>query len=549
MQTRSTTTLIIKAQGGDVGAFTLLVRRHQDMAFAYAYSLLGDFHSAEDAAQDAFLCVHAGLHTLRSPEAFPGWLRGIVRHQCHRLLRHQPFLCVPLDQAAETPARTPGPEEQWERRETQAQVLAAVRGLPSAQREVTTLYYIQDHPISQIAAFLEVPETTVKNRLHQARTTLRRRMSPMVPESTIKETLHERALPQEFAQRVGRIVQVRGPLVDAEFSLDEVPALLTGLTVLPPAGGEPVVVEVIQHLGGGRVRGVALTPLQSLAASGEAISTGRPITQPLSPAAIAQVLRSADGDPTRAGAGKTPRLLETGIKAIDLLCPFARGGRVGFFGDPGAGKAVLVGEIRHNLASDPDPLTLFAFVDSQEESALLVKKAAQMPQPADGTQALFLPAADPTDVRLEARLDVLDAVVYLTKALTARGIFPGIDPALSASRLLDPTLVGERHVAVAGGVRRLLAQTRALGDRTDGLTDEEKTVQARGRRVELFLSQPFFEAEPFTKQPGKRVPLAETLQGFSDLLAGIYDGLPEEAFLMAGDITEVIERAKRLPTK
>ncbi len=371
----------------------------------------------------------------------------------------------------------------------------------------------------------------------------------MVPESTIKETLHERALPQEFAQRVGRIVQVRGPLVDAEFSLDEVPALLTGLTVLPPAGGEPVVVEVIQHLGGGRVRGVALTPLQSLAASGEAISTGRPITQPLSPAAIAQVLRSADGDPTRAGAGKTPRLLETGIKAIDLLCPFARGGRVGFFGDPGAGKAVLVGEIRHNLASDPDPLTLFAFVDSQEESALLVKKAAQMPQPADGTQALFLPAADPTDVRLEARLDVLDAVVYLTKALTARGIFPGIDPALSASRLLDPTLVGERHVAVAGGVRRLLAQTRALGDRTDGLTDEEKTVQARGRRVELFLSQPFFEAEPFTKQPGKRVPLAETLQGFSDLLAGIYDGLPEEAFLMAGDITEVIERAKRLPTK
>ena len=162
MQTRSITSLITKAQGGDISAFTLLVRRHQDMAFAYAYSILGDFHSAEDAAQEAFLCVHAGLHTLRAPEAFPGWLRGIVRHQCHRLLRHQPAPCVPWEHVAESPALEPGPEEQWERRETRVQVLAAVRALPPAQREVTTLYYIQDHPISQIAAFLEVPETTVK---------------------------------------------------------------------------------------------------------------------------------------------------------------------------------------------------------------------------------------------------------------------------------------------------------------------------------------------------------------------------------------------------
>jgi RNA polymerase sigma factor (sigma-70 family) len=549
MQTRSITTLITRAQGGDIGAFTLLVRRHQDMAFAYAYSILGDFHSAEDAAQDAFLCVHVSLHTLRTPEAFPGWLRGIVRHQCHRLLRHQPSLGVPLEQVAETPARTPGPEEQWERRETRAQVLAAVRALPSAQREVTTLYYIQDYPISQIAAFLEVPEMTVKNRLHQARITLRRRMLPMVPESTIKETLHERALPDEFAQRVGRIVQVRGPFVDAEFRLDEVPALLTGLTVTGPAGGEPVVVEVVQHLGGGRVRGVALLPLQSLVAGGEAVSTGQPITQPLSPDAIAQVLRSAGGDPARAGAGEPPRLLETGIKAVDLLCPFTVGGRVGFFGDPGAGKAVLVGEIGHHLASQPDPLTLFAFVDSHDEAALLVKNAAGMPQPADAAQALFLPAADPTEASLDTRLDVLDAVVYLTKNLTERGLFPAIDPALSTSRLLHTALVSEEHVAVAAGVRNLLSQKHALGDRTDSLTDEEKTTQARGRRAELFLSQPFFEAEPFTKQPGKRVPLAETLQGFSDLLAGAYDGLPEESFLMAGDITEVIERAKRLPTE
>lgn len=540
MQTRSITSLITKAQGGDLGAFTLLVRRHQDMAFAYAYSLLGDFHLAEDAAQDAFLCVHAGLHTLRTPEAFPGWLRGIVRHQCHRLLRRRPAPCVPWEQAAGVRASGPGPEEQWEHRETRAQVLEAVRALPPAQREVTTLYYIQDHPISQIAAFLEVPETTVKNRLHQARTTLRRRMLPMVPESTLKETLHERALPQGFAQRVGRIVQVRGLLVDAEFDPGEVPALLTGLTVAALAGGEPAVVEVVQHLGGGRVRGVLLLPLQRLAAGGEAVGMGRSITQPLSPDAIAQVLRSAGG------ASQPARLLETGIKAIDLLCPFAVGGRVGFFGDPGAGKAVLVGEIGHNLASEPDPLTLVAFVDSQEEAALIVEKAAEMPRPAGAAQALFLPVADPTGASQSAHMDVLDAVVTLANTLTARGIFPGIVPAFSTSRLLDPALVGEEHVAVAEGVRGLIARLHALGRRTGGLTDEEKTVQARGRRVELFLSQPFFGAEPFTKKPGRRVPLAETLRGFSDLLAGAYDGLPEEAFLMAGDVADVAERAKRL---
>ena len=137
----------------------------------------------------------------------------------------------------------------------------------------------------------------------------------------------------------------------------------------------------------------------------------------------------------------------------------------------------------------------------------------------------------------------------LTKNLAVRGLFPAIDPALSTSRLLDPALVGEKHITVAEGVRRLLAQFYALGERTDALTDEENTTQARGRRVELFLSQPFFEAEPFTKQPGKRVPLSQTLQGFSDLLVGAYDRLPEEAFLMAGDITEVIARAKLLPAE
>ena len=521
MQTRSITSLITKAQGGDLGAFTLLVRRHQDMAFAYAYSLLGDFHLAEDAAQDAFLCVHAGLHTLRTPEAFPGWLRGIVRHQCHRLLRRRPVPCVPWEQVAGVRASGPGPEEQWEHRETRAQVLGAVRALPPAQREVTTLYYIQDHPISQIAAFLEVPETTVKNRLHQARTTLRRRMLPVVPESTIKEALHERALPREFAQRVGRIVRVRGPLVDAEFDQGEVPALLTGLTIAALAGGEPAVVEVVQHLGGGRVRGVLL-PLHRPAEGGEAVGTGRPITQPLSPDAIAQVLRPL-GD-----ASRPARLLETGIKALDLLCPLAVGGRVGLFGNPGAGKAVLVGEIAHNLASEPDPLTLVAFVDSQEEADRLAQKAA-----------------DPAGAGQNARLGVLDAVVTLTQGLTVRGIFPGIDPALSTSRLLDPALVGEEHVAVAEGVRGLIARLRALDRRTGGLTEEEKTARARGRRVELFLSQPFFGAEPFTGRPGKRVPLAETLRGFSDLLAGAYDSLPEEAFLMAGDMADVAKRAKR----
>jgi RNA polymerase sigma factor (sigma-70 family) len=535
MQTRETISLIQKAQSGDLRAFTSLVRSHQDMAFAYAYSILGDFHLAQDATQDTFLCVHACLPTLRSPDAFPGWLRGIVRHRCARLCRNALVPCVSLELAAEAAAQTPGPETQWEQHETQAEVMAAVRALPPAQREVVSLFYIQDYSIFQIAAFLEVPGTTVKNRLHQARITLRRRMLPM-----IKETLQAQALPEEFAQRVGRIVQVQGPFVEAEFALDEVPALLSGLTVQGGAGGAPLVVEVVQHLGEGRVRGVVLLPLARLIEGGAAVSTGRSITQPISPEALDQVLREAGGH-----SEASPKLLETGIKAIDLLCPFAEGGSVGFFGDSGVGKAALVSELLHNLAAQPSPLTFFAFVDSHDEAALLVKNADAMPASAEKAQTLFLPTDDPADAALGARLGVLDSILYLTKDLAVQGIFPAIDPVLSTSRLLDPVIVGQEHIQVAAGVRDLLRQLPALQGKY-ALTETEKTLMARARRVQLFLSQPFFVAEPFTQVPGVKVPLSETLAGFSALLSGEHDHLPEEAFLMTGSLAGVIEKSERL---
>ena len=544
MHKKDTITLTLKAQSGDLHAFTTLVRNHQDMAFAYAYSILSDFHLAQDVTQDSFVCVYSCLRSLRDPDAFPGWLRGIVRHQCSRLLRKESIGCVSLDFAAEAAAQTPGPEKQWERRETQEQVLAAVQALPLPQREVITLFYIQDHSISQIAAFLEVPNTTVKNRLHQARLTLRRRMLPM-----LKETLQEQALPEEFARRVGRIIQVQGSFVDAEFKTDETPALLSGLTVHDSAGGSPIIVEVIQHLGKGKVRGVALLPLERMTEGGLAISTGRPIHQPISPAAIEQVLREASGQKSLIPDEASPKLLETGIKAIDLLCPFTEGGSVGFFGDKGAGKAALISELLHNLVSHPIPLTFFAFVDSQDEAALLVKNAADMPKPTERAQALFLPTDDPTDAHLGTRLDVLDSVLYLANSLAAQGIYPAIDALLSTSRLLDTARIGKAHVEAAEGVRRLLSRYRTLAGRKSDLTDVEKTIQARGRRVELFLSQPFFVAERFTQKHGKYVPLTETLQGFSDLLAGAYDHLPEEAFLMAGDMAEVMDRAKRAAEK
>ncbi|HZO89812.1 MAG TPA: sigma-70 family RNA polymerase sigma factor [Chthonomonadaceae bacterium] len=531
-------TLVSRIRAGDICAFTELVRRYQDMAFGYAFSILHDFQLAEDAAQEAFLAVYADLGALAAPEAFPGWLRGIVRHQCQRILRKRRLRVVPLAQARDMAESAPGPERQAERKEMQERVLAAIRALPRAEREVTTLYYIQEYSQQEIAAFLEVPVSKVNNRLHAARARLKRRMLPMV-----KETFQEHALPEDFAERVGRIVQVQGPLVDAQFAPEKLPAVFSALTVQDPAHKQPVTVEVAQHLGNGVVRCIALAPAAGLKQGMEIINTGAPASQPVASETLHQLAQALGKERT-----EKPELLETGIKALDLLCPYARGGKVGLFAEWGLGLLVLIPEIIHNIATHQPGVWLFTFVQPMANPKDWQQVTAEIAVPEGEIQTIYIPTADPNDPVIPAQFDFLDARTYLARHRARQRLYPAIDPLRSNSRLLDPALVGQEHVEVANGVRQLLQRCQELQPHLEStgreaLSEEEKTLAARGRRVERFLTQPFFVAAPFTGVPGQYVPVQETVRDFKALLAGEYDALPEEAFLYCGTLAQVVEKA------
>jgi RNA polymerase sigma factor (sigma-70 family) len=255
--------LVSEARRGDVGAFTEIVRRHQHLAFASAVSLLGDFHLAQDATQDAFVTAYARLDALRDPRAFPGWLRGIVRNACRRVRRRRDLEFAPLDDAFDLAASGPRPDEAVSAAEQRRLVLDAVRRLPQPQREVLTLFYLREHAQRDVATFLGVPVTTVNNRLHAARAMLRRALSERVM-NMVAGTLSRNRLPDDFADNLGRVLRVQGPVVEARFGADDVPHILDSLTISDDdAGGAGAAgwVKVVQRREGGVVRCVATTPL------------------------------------------------------------------------------------------------------------------------------------------------------------------------------------------------------------------------------------------------------------------------------------------------
>ena len=213
--------LVRRAQAGQADAYGELVRRFQDMAYGYAYAVVGDFHTAEDAAQEAFIEAYRCLPSLRAPAAFPSWLKRIVFKHCDRLTRGKRLATTPLDAASELPARTPGPADVTERRETRDTVLRAIGELPARQREVTALYYIDGYSQNEIAAFLEVPTSTVKSRLHASRKRLKERITDMV-----RDTLQGNALPESFAEETLAQAVARAAELNKERQFDEAEGLL-----------------------------------------------------------------------------------------------------------------------------------------------------------------------------------------------------------------------------------------------------------------------------------------------------------------------------------
>ena len=463
----------------------------------------------------------------------------------------------------------------------------------------------------------------------------------------------------------GRINQVLGNVVDVEFGPGTLPPIFSALRVSNPSISDEagnLVLEVQQHLGENTVRCIAMDSTDGLVRGMEAANTGAPISVPVGPGTLGRIMNVTGnaidergpiqgkslmpihrGAPAFADQAVEAEILETGIKVLDLICPYARGGKIGLFGGAGVGKTVTILELINNVAKQHGGVSVFAGVGERSregndlyreltESGVIAKTAlvygqmnespgararvaltgvtvaeyfrdeegkdviffidnifrfvqansevsallGRMPsavgyQPTLGTdmgeleeritttkkgaitsvQAIYVPADDYTDPAPATTFTHLDAVTALDRKIFEKAIFPAVDPLGSTSRILDPQVVGEEHYNVARRVQAILQRYKDLQDiiailGMEELSADDKTVVARARRVERFLSQAMFVAEPFTNQPGKYVTRKDTVRGFAEILDGKCDDLPEQAFYLVGTIEDAREKAERL---
>ena len=459
------------------------------------------------------------------------------------------------------------------------------------------------------------------------------------------------------AQNTGKITQVIGAVLDIRFDKGVLPEINDAVEIRRK-DGSTLVAETAQHLGDDIIRCIAMGPTDGLVRGMEAIATGGPITVPVGEVTLGRIFNvlgePIDKKPVPEGVKRNPihrkaptfaeqatetEILETGIKVVDLLCPYQKGGKIGLFGGAGVGKTVLIQELIRNVATEHGGYSVFTGVGERtregndlytemSESGVIDKTAmvfGQMNEPPGArmrvgltgltiaenfrdeggkdvllfidnifrftqagsevsallgrvpsavgyqptlqtemgalqeritstkngsitsVQAVYVPADDLTDPAPATTFAHLDATTVLSRAIVEQGIYPAVDPLESTSRILDPRIVGEEHYQVARGVQEILQRYKELQDiiailGMDELSEEEKILVARARKVQRFLSQPFFVAEQFTGTTGRYVPLGETIQGFKEILEGKYDEIPEGMFLNAGNIDDVLAR-------
>jgi len=561
--------LVLRAQQGDREAFTALVRRYERMTHACAYAVLGDFHLAQDAAQDAFIAAYSGLASLREPAAFPGWLRGITRYQALRLRPDRKAIDRALP---DTDLIFDIGSGDWDRlHDTACAVQAAIGRLPEELREITLLFYLHEYTQREIAAFVQAPVTTVNNRLHAARAQLKRRLFAMV-----SDTLNENRPSHDFAERVGRILAVHGPLADVRPAIGAAPEVLTTFGpasgVGAPAADTQPTLTVVQRRNDGNLRCIDTRDGNGRTAEGGMAVTPTAGVLPAALtdsdlAAVVRELRAAT--PASTGAD----IVETGIKAIDLFCPIRRGAVVGLFGGLGLGAAVLIGELAQRLcAADTAAPVTVAFlvrridISAAQDAARSDTEFLGQTDQNGALQTVWLPterATDPWYATKEAA-SLFDSVLCLSPVPAAEGLWPAIDGLCCSSRLLREDGASTAHRRMVEAVHATLARAKQLTadpvflellacranrraaeriaeylpQRLTELNAEDRRVVERARKLQRFLIQPFFTAEPYTGNPGVTVPLAETLRGCAAILDGDYDDVPEERFLRIGKIDE-----------
>ena len=460
-------------------------------------------------------------------------------------------------------------------------------------------------------------------------------------------------------QNIGKVVQVIGPVLDIRFEDGQLPELLNAIEI--QSGDRKIVAEVAQHIGDNVARCISMNATDGMVRGLEAVDTGSPITVPVGDKCLGRIFnllgQAIDDQPDPENVERWPihrpapsyeeqetstEILETGIKVVDLICPYAKGGKIGLFGGAGVGKTVLIMELINNVAKQHGGLSVFAGVgertregndlyNEMKESGVINKTAlvygqmneppgarmrvalsgltmaeyyrdrenqdvllfidnifrftqagsevsallGRMPsavgyQPTLATemgalqeritsthkgsitsvQAVYVPADDLTDPAPATTFAHLDATTVLSRAISSLGIYPAVDPLDSTSRILTPEVVGQEHYEVARAVQGILQRYKELQDiiaimGMDELSDEDKLIVARARKVQRFLSQPFSVAEQFTGYQGKYVPLKETIRGIKEIIEGKHDDLPESAFLFVGSIDEAVAKAKK----
>jgi len=459
----------------------------------------------------------------------------------------------------------------------------------------------------------------------------------------------------------GTILEIKGVVLDVRFPNEQLPAIYNALEITRP-DGTTLVAEVQQHLGDDKVRAVALDTTDGLSRGSDAVDTGGPITVPVGPQTLGRIFNVLgqtidEGEPLAEGErwpihrkapafdqlDPTEQIFETGIKVVDLLAPYVKGGKIGLFGGAGVGKTVLIQELINNLAKEHGGLSVFAGVGERTregndlwremtESGVIEKTAlvyGQMNEPpgarlrvalsgltmaeyfrdeggqdvllfidnifrfvqagsevsallgrmpsavgyqptlasemgdlqeritstrkgsVTSVQAIYVPADDLTDPAPAASFAHLDATTVLSRSIAEKGIYPAVDPLDSSSRALSRLVVGDEHYETATRVQEILQTYKDLQDiiailGVDELTDEQKVTVSRARKIERFLSQPFFVAQPFTGREGKYVKLEDTIRGFKEIVEGKHDDLPEGAFYLVGGIEEAIAQAEEM---
>ena len=528
------------AAGGDLDAFAEIISRFQHMAFGYALSFVRDLGQAEDVVQEAFVAAWYALPSLTDPAAFAGWLRGIVRHRAHRVLRRKHLEALPLSSADTVAADEPAPDRRVERRQQARAVLAAIGDLARPLREVVTLYYVHDCSHQDIATFLGVPVTTVNNRLHAARAQLKRRILTMV-----KDTLETHQLPDDFAARIGRIVRAREGLVEARFDPLSLPDFLTEIVVSDDARQRAVTLQVVQRLPDGVVRCVATSPADTLEPGMTVMSAGRQVQTPVSQELFDRSVRLLTGPPAPSGA--PAELLETGIKVIDVMCPLVRGGTVAIAGELRAGTTVVMEELVRRLSGGSAGVSLFTLAPWTPVSIADTLRQDGFSEGTMGPVQTFYFRSEEgawTPERL-AGLAGVDAVIRLSAALGGQGIYPTVDPLTSRSRLLEAENVDRAHVELAARIREALAALLAPGGDPPAVGEpaaDALTLERAGKLLRFF-AQPFYVAEPYTKRPGVTVGLAESLRVCREILDGVHDSVPAKAFYFTGGLEAVLASA------